>query len=212
MTIRRLLLTTSALLLTSSPLFADIDPSKLIKVTPGNNPDCVEYYNYNNEMYCSTTALSPDSVDPNIIHKEKQKIVFDQRAWHPAWSDIKPTISTIEYIPAGDSINKWNELITSQFIPDLQSKVTLKNYVNLIIQGIKDSGFKPIVTFHEDTPEQIIFEYRITDPANVAQDEIQKMTMGKDGIYILHYVIKKADMGHDNRTKWLANLKKSSIK
>lgn len=194
-----------------------IDPASLIKVTPNANPKCVDYYIYNNALYCSTTGHNPQPVDPQIKYLEKLNIEFDDRPWKLAWGkkEIKNNevlATTIEYIPNGEDIENWNELITSQFFPGLQKKVTPKQFAEFYVQQLKDTGYKSIVTFHEDTPEQVIFEYRIEAPENQKQDEMQMITADDKGMYILHYVIKKADMGQKNRDKWIKNLKESTIK
>lgn len=191
---------------------ADIDPSQLVKVT-GNSPvKCVEYYSHQGDLYCSLTALQPQSIDPKIRQHEKLKIIFDDRYWLAAWGKNEPTITTIEYIPYGEDINHWNELITSQFFPGLQEKVTPKQFAELFLQKLTDSGYKPIVSFLKDTKDQVIFEFRIEQPINQAQDELQMITKDNQGLYVLHYAIKKANMGQQNREKWLENLKNSSIK
>ncbi|HAT9828673.1 TPA: hypothetical protein JBD88_10200, partial [Legionella pneumophila subsp. pneumophila] len=61
-------------------------------------------------------------------------------------------------------------------------------------------------------PNLLIFEFKIQEPANLQQDEILKITKGKDGVYVLHYAIKKSDMTKENRDKWVKNLKSSFIK
>lgn len=192
--------------------YAAVNPDDLIKVTNEANKQCVEYYNYKGEMYCSTKALSSQVVDPNIRNYETQSIVFDHRAWQPAWSQSDESGTTIEYVPIGDDINNWSELVTSQFFPGLQNNATPKEYADLAMQGIKDAGFDPIVTFIQTTPDQVILEFRILTPDNQIQDELQKITKGEKGIYILHYVIKKKDMGEVNRKLWLDNLTRSTIK
>ena len=35
---------------------------------------------------------------------------------------------------------------------------------------------------------------------------------GDDGFYLLHYVVKQADMGKETRDKWIKNLESSSIR
>jgi hypothetical protein len=191
---------------------ATIDPTKLIKVTSDNNAKCVEYYSRQNELFCSTTALQSQSIDPKLLQHEKLNIMFDDRYWQAAWGKNEPNITTIEYVPNGESINNWNELITSQFFPGLQEKVTPKQFAERILENLKSSGYNPIVTFHEDTSNQVIFEFRIDKPANQIQDELQMVTKDKNGLYVLHYVIKKSDMGKTDREKWVKNLKNSTIK
>jgi hypothetical protein len=192
--------------------YANVDPSKLVKVTPETNPDCVEYFNYKDAMYCSTTPLASAAVDPHLNEYEKQNIVFDERPWQAAWGKKTPIITTIEYVPLGDDVEKWHELITSEFIPGLQDKATPKEFALASIQGIKEAGFNPIVTFIKDTPTQVVLEFRIESPTNAIQDELQVINKGKDGLYVLHYVIKQADMGKKNRDKWLAILEKATVK
>ena len=192
--------------------FANIDPANLIKVTPETDPTCVEYYHYKNAMYCSTTAQNNERVDPNIRMNEHQTILFDERPWFAAWGQHTAAIDTVEYIPAGDHIEKWTELVTSQFVPDPENKISPKQFADTIIQGIKEAGFSPIIHTIQDTPDQFIFEFRLESPPNQAQDELQKITRGHNGLYILHYTIKKADMGQKNREKWVSILEKSSIK
>lgn len=41
-----------------------------------NNPACVEYVNYQGEMYCTTKKTSAGTVDPKIQDYETQKICF----------------------------------------------------------------------------------------------------------------------------------------
>src|SRR5947208_13469981 len=64
---------------------AKVDPDSLVKVTPDNNAKCVEYYNYKNALYCSTTAQTSQTVNPDIKHYEKLKITFDDRPWRIGW-------------------------------------------------------------------------------------------------------------------------------
>jgi hypothetical protein len=200
------------LLLLPCAAHANIDPAKLVKVTPGNNPDCVEFFSYKGGMYCSTQPLVKDPVDPAIKEYEKQNIVFDERPWQAAWGKQSKEITSVEYVPMGDNVEKWTELVTSEFIPDAQDKVIPKEFSELSMQGIEKAGFKPVVTYINVSPKQVILEFRILAPSNAAQDELQIITSGSDGLYVLHYVIKKADMGQANRDKWIAILKRSSHK
>lgn len=184
----------------------------IVKVTPKNNPACVEYVTYQGEMYCTTKKTVSTPIDPAFKSYETQKIMFDHRPWQAAWGKQTPMITTVEYVPFGDNIDQWNELVTSQFIPNIQQKMTPKESADHVLQNIKQAGFNPDVKFHLTTPTQVLFEFRITSPSNQVQDELQLITQAKNGFYVLHYVIKKADMGEANRKKWIALLKKSHPK
>ncbi|STX51901.1 Uncharacterised protein [Legionella busanensis] len=193
---------------------SSINPSDLIKVNKESNPQCVEYYNYKGDTYCSTKRLQTNgaSITEAIRNSEKQNIVFDNRVWQAAWGKQDNTITTIEYLPAGDNIDDWKELITTQFIPNGQKPITPKDYLELILNNFKQAGLNPKITIWEQTPKQIIFEFQVTSPTNLQQDELQKITETPKGLYLLHYVMKQSDMGQDHRQGWLNNLKASSIK
>src|SRR5207244_3872297 len=92
---------------------AEINTSSLIKLNAENKSQCVEYYIYNKQIYCTTTAFDTSSPAPNTKDLEKFHIHFDHRPWRIAWSKQTPISQTIEYIPFGEKINKWRELITS---------------------------------------------------------------------------------------------------
>lgn len=189
---------------------AAVDPAALVKVTPKSKAKCVEYYQYKGAMYCSTKAQNDDPPDPQVKNYEKLKIVFDDRPWQIAWGQQTPTITTVEYIPSGQDIDQWHELVTSQFIPDEENKITPQAYANLVIKNLNESGFKPDIDYLEQTPERVIFEFKIDSPKEQMQDELQMIMKGAHGLHVLHYVIKEADMGKKNREKWLQNIKASS--
>lgn len=197
----------------SANAYSEIDISSLVKISDKPNVKCVEFYNYQGEMYCSTKALGLSTpTDSQLQNYERQLIPFDNRIWQAVWGQQSETITSVEYVPAGDNIDDWKELVTSQFIPNLQQKVTLSQYANSIIDNLQKTGLNPIINIIEESPQQIIFEFRINAPENMQQDELQKVILGNDGFYVLHYVIKKPDMGDEARAKWLEMIRKSSIK
>jgi hypothetical protein len=186
-------------------------PANLIKITEESNPKCVEFVTYQGEMYCSLVAIDKNPVDPNVLSYEKQKVQFDNRPWKAAWSEHTNSITYIEYIPLGDDINNWSELITTQFVPGLK-QVTLKEYYKEFFSGIDKAGVTYTTNTLVDQPNLLMFEFQVQKPENLQQDEIQKMVKTDEGIYILHYAFKKEDMGKSNREKWIEYLKNSSLK
>jgi hypothetical protein len=102
-------------------------------------------------------------------------------------------------------------LITTQFIPGL-TNITPDQFGNRFFDNLKKSKVTFTIQLIENKPNRLIFEFKVSKPSNLKQDEIQKVVKGKDGMYILHYAIKKADMDEATRQKWIDNIKKSSIK
>lgn len=187
-------------------------PEGLVKVTGKSNVACVEYYSYQGESYCSTKPLSKQKIDPAVIKYETQVIQFDDRPWQAVWGKNTAQDVTVEYVPMGDDINNWQELVTSQYFPGLQDKVTPKKLAEMIIDGMKSAGYEPIVTFHKESPDEVVFEFRIQKPASQMQDELQVIRRGKTGIYVIHYAIKVGNMTDKNRALWIKNLTSSKIK
>lgn len=207
--IRAILFTWTFVMMSSDVIADPFSLDNLVKVNPKNDTQCVQYYLYKGTLYCDSTKTESQAIDPQIKNYEHFKIAFDERPWQMAWGNKNSIGTTIEYIPAGDDINHWQELVTSQSFPELQKKYTLKQFANSLIENIKSLGYQPIITFYEDTENRAILEMRIEQPKNQVQDELVMLTEDDKGIYLLHYVIKKADMGDKNRQKWLKNLKNS---
>lgn len=185
-----------------------VDKDKLFKLKDHPNEKCVAYFQYQGETYCSRDAPSEQSNTESLAH-EKQFIEFDERIWQAAWSKEAEYITTIQYVPKGDNINDWSELMTTQFVPNAQDKISPEQFALLSIDEIKKLGYTPIITLLSSTPDETIIEWRLDSPSSQIQDEIKKVTKGKDGLYIIAYTIKKADMGEKNRQLWIKHLKSS---
>ncbi|HHM2300957.1 TPA: hypothetical protein ACRIDK_003938, partial [Legionella anisa] len=207
--VRAILYIWTFVITSSNATAASFSLDNLVKVTSENDTQCVQYYLYKGALYCDATKTDTKTVDPEIKNYEQLKIAFDDRPWQMAWGNKNSIGTTIEYIPAGDNINDWNELVTSQFFPGLQKKMTLKQFANTMVENVKSLGYQPVVNYLEDTEDRVILEMRIEKPQNQVQDELELFLKDDQGIYLLHYVIKKADMGNENREKWLQNLKNS---
>lgn len=201
-----------ACLLSVNAYAEDIDTSKLIKVDSQNHEKCIEYYNYNKELYCSTTKLNDEELNPNLKDDEKLAIVFDQRPWRLAWGKQDSSITTLEYVANNEPVEHWNELITSQFFPDIQDKATLKEFAETFIDNFKKNGFDPVVNFREESDNRIIFELQISQPENQIQDILVLMLKDDKGVYVLQYAVKKLDMGKTARNLWVDNFKQTKIR
>lgn len=116
---------------------AEQDISKLLKVDSNNKSKCVEYYLFKNELFCSEKAISEQGNKIDLEKYEKLKIVFDDRIWKPITSQSKDNISTVEYIPEDSDANSFNELLTSQYIPNLPSHISPKDFADLEIKFLK---------------------------------------------------------------------------
>ncbi|MDI1352593.1 MAG: hypothetical protein PSV35_07465 [bacterium] len=111
----------------------------------------------------------------------------------------------------GDDINNWYELITTQFFLGL-AQITPNQFRTHFFNGLDKGGIIYKTTTFIEKPNRIIFELKVDQPKNLQQDETQKTIKNNDGLFILHYLIKKADMETKNRNIWLEHIKNSTLK
>ncbi len=188
--------------------------AEVILVTPGNGHKCVSYLKKEGDtrQYCSTELLE-NEVPENApqAKDEKWNLVFDKRNWTIGWSQETDDVTINEYILEGEKIDNWTELITTQYFPNLKN-ISAEAFVKKgFIPGLKE--FKPEISFFSaENPEQELFwEFKIKDNPLNEQDEIQRVVSTENGLYIIHYVIKEADMGKPLREEWINNLKQASL-
>lgn len=140
---------------------------------------------------------------------ESLQLRFDNRVWHPAWADKDTDVTTVEYVVDDESINNWHELITTQSFHDLRADVTPLQFMQRFIYFMMERGFSPVTNTISQSDNELIFEYKISEPENQQQDEIQRIFKTNKGFYIIHYVIKEPDMGAERRKKWVDLLKQA---
>lgn len=186
-------------------------PAGAVRVTKENNPNCAEYFNYKGDMYCSVMTVSSKPIDPQLLTYEKQEIHFDNRVWKAVWGEHKEAVTAIEYIPMGQNINHWKELLTSQFFPGL-SEVSAKEFANQFLSDLKKTGVIYTSNIIANQPKLVILEFQIKQPKNLQQDELQKIVKTEEGMFVLHYAVKGSDMGEKNRKAWLKRLNASVLK
>lgn len=184
----------------------------LEKVTSENNPKCVEYYYTDGQTYCSLKPFLKTQVDPALRENERLNIEFDNRIWQPIWGKKTDNITTIEYIVNGDDIDNWKELITSQYLPGMDKKISFKQYAAAMEGQMKQADLSPEFIIHEETPNYIILEFKLKAPSNLVQDELQYVTKDSNGFYVFHYAIKKPNMDARARKEWIKRMKKITIK
>ncbi len=192
---------------------AEPDITKLLKVDSNNKSKCAEYYIFKNELFCSekTTSEPENHNKINLEKYEKLKIVFDDRTWKPITSESKDNISTVEYIPADADANTSNELLTSQYVPNLPSHISPKDFADLEIKFLKKDSPKLTYKFIEEKPHEVIFEFAILEPESQQQHEIQYIRKKGTALYVLHYVKSGKNMGDTTKEEWIKRMKQSTI-
>jgi len=172
--------------------------------------ECVEYFVQNGKNYCSTTPLSANDGGISTRNYDVMDVKFDGRPWVPAWGKQADNLTVVEYLVNGDDINHWQELVTSQFMPGLNLKTTPMDLSMFIQSNLEKTGHQFAFNYFLQTPNDVIFEYKIAEPS--PENEIQRILSTPKGFHVLHYAVKKADMGDAERNKWITLLKQAQPK
>ncbi len=206
--------TSLLIILLPATVKAAVSVDHFINITDKHHVSCQEYYYFKDLIYCSIKSIHPQmNVDPRLLLTHKQNIIFDDRLWKPSFTTRTRFMVSIIYIPEDQDSGNWNEMIASQFVSAPFSTNTIQMFMENVIERLYISGITPTISLLDSAPDQRIYELLLHTPAtNTVENELLKITKGPDGFYILRYVNKSADMGAENRKKWLNLLKKSEIR
>jgi hypothetical protein len=135
------------------------------------------------------------------------------KEWRLRFKDETNSAKLQEYLTQNENINKWTELLTLQrFKYKFAKEVTPHFFAEKEITSLKEKCPDCMTAVVDASPEETIMEFRVLAPVDKQQDELQRIIKKPDGqIVILHYAVKKNDMGEAERAKWLAALKSVNL-
>ena len=135
--------------------------------------------------------------------------LFNDKVWKLDFQDESEHSILAEYVTNGESVKNWTQLFTyQQMRKPLPAEVTPENFAEHIDAGLKSKDITYRFSVLNASENEAMIEFRITSPRKLQQDELQRIIKKKDGIFIMiHYVIKKPDMGSAARAAWVENLK-----
>jgi hypothetical protein len=191
---------------------AGMDRSRLVPVSASNQTRCVEYYQLDEQVFCSPQPLQPrQATEPADGAGGPFKIVFDKRPWVLGWqaADGK-TIR--EYLPKGQDINAWKELITTNSFPGLQQRLTPEKLMLSNMATLRKTGLEPKFNILRLTPDEAFFEFSIQGIPTQNQHELQRIVRGPTGLYSLHYVVKQPVMSKADRQAWIERLSAARLR
>lgn len=155
---------------------------------------------------------------------ERLKFSLDGRDWKKGWSKKTDTMYMIEYVVDDQTVHDWHELVTYQFFPDAQLKVNAEQLKKIFLDDMRERIPSLEVNDISSDPNDEIFEWTMREvPNHTAQDaeeernawvpqhEIDRILVGKNGIYFLHYAIKDPDISDKKREQWIDILKQAEL-
>lgn len=140
-------------------------------------------------------------------------LTLGDQKWELANNQEDDNLVLGEYITGGEKIDAWTQLVTFQkFKFAINKEVTPAMFAQSEIDELNKQKYKMASNIIESNPQEALMEFRISSPEAEQQDEIQRIIKTPDDkLIVLHYVIKKADMGDEERNKWIDILKKIDI-
>ncbi len=136
-------------------------------------------------------------------------IPFDGRTWIVGSHDANEQQAITEYVPEGETIDNWTELVTiSEFI-GLQDEVTAMQVMTSMMQMAEENcfGVKKNILQSEGT-NSIIFEWETKGckaeiPGGSAPEfDISRIIISNDRIFVMQHASKTA-LSAEKRDQWI---------
>lgn len=130
--------------------------------------------------------------------------------WNECWNLPVLDYRIVEYIPVGESLDNWSEMVTLQF---LNSVETPENFLALFQEGICSQNESASFEVVESTPDALTWEWRISTPSpgGGVQHELCHLVRAKGGWFRIAYTKKVAKLSSHERSDWLAALQSAHL-
>jgi hypothetical protein len=169
---------------------------------------CVEYFIQNGKLSCNDTITqTPPDLKP-ALKALPIAPVFDGRSWHLNWWNQKPEQPMMEYGLNNEPVGTWSELVTTQFFPGLQAKLSPQQFMSIMLNELRKRGFQPQTRVLSNKPNDVIYEFIITNTPAENQHEIQRIWGSANGLYVIHYA-SRPTMSDERHQQWFDLLSKA---
>lgn len=137
---------------------------------------------------------------------------LDPKDWEVGFNQKTETGYIVEFVPKGQTVENWNELITLNFFPGLEKRVDCDEFAEGFVDQLKESDPKIKVTVIKAEEDNTIFEWSVNGSTkNPDQDELDRVIRGKQGLHMVHYVKKCKSFTEAERIKWLKFLDSATL-
>lgn len=118
-------------------------------------------------------------------------------------------VQLAEYVTGKDTVNNWSQLVTFQnFRFAIKKELTPAMFADVEMSELKKQKYTISFKKIESNSQEAFIEFSVQAPKDKQQNEIQRIVITPDHrLIVLHYVIKKLDMGEAERNNWIKALK-----
>ncbi|MFC7395259.1 hypothetical protein [Scopulibacillus cellulosilyticus] len=182
-----------------------------------HHDDSAAANNHHSEKYKDESS-SDANQDSSNAYKSKDEMSmldfkFDNNNWKLGYKTNANGVEMYEFIPKDESIEDWKQVVTIQFFPIENLKnPSIDNYINQFLQKVnqtvRQQNGKVKTNIIDKKENDVMYEFIVTDdPSLEDQHEIGRVFLTNEGMWHIHYAIKKAPMGEEQRNQWINLLK-----
>ena len=167
-------------------------------------------------MRPSDDELASHSTQNNnagLMPLERIEMVYDQRSWNMGREVKQEAKYSVDYLPQGDSLPEWKEIVTIQVFGGIQDKGTPEEFALAMKKHISEwGGDKVTWNMIAASDTDCIYEWQINGKENfIDQYEIARIIKGNEGFHLVHYAKRTAAIDAAERHNWLERLKSAKL-
>ncbi len=137
---------------------------------------------------------------------------LDDKEWELGWSNESPTGLMTEFVPKGQNVENWKELVTLQTFTNLKAN-SASQFLNDFLSGLKEKEPSVKINLIAVSPDEAMVEWNILNSKqNPDQYELDRVIKGKQGLHMIHYAVKGSKLSNSQRDKWLNFLRSAKLK
>jgi hypothetical protein len=137
---------------------------------------------------------------------------LDTKEWNIGWQNHTDDCYICEFVPQGQKVENWKELVTLQFYPNLQN-CSAPDFMKAFLKRLQKDEPKVTIRPISSSYDNVVVEWHVSNSKkNPDQYEVDRVLKGEQGLHMIHYAIKTNDWIESERTKWLTFLNNAKIK
>lgn len=115
------------------------------------------------------------------------------------------------YVPRGQTVQHWNELITVQYYPNY-AKASAKEFMNHFLAHLHKNEPKVKTKYLSSSPNNAVAEWSISN-AKTCPDQygLERAMKGPQAMHIIHYAVKTKKWSQSDHAKWLNIINKTTV-
>ncbi len=139
------------------------------------------------------------------IPQERIQVSFGERLWLVAREVKQDSKYSADYLPQGDSLPDWKEIVTIQAFGGIQDKGSPEEFALAMKKHFNEWGGDKLtwnVISSSDT--ECLYQWQIVGKEKFPdQYEIVRIIKGSEGFHLIHYAKRTSVIDEQERQRWL---------